>query len=88
MRFIDLREKEQCECAENPVDVLLTSSPYPITSLAVNPLRPWLLATGVGDSTIRIYDRRRLTVGGRGRNEDGGGFTFFILSLKMRYKIA
>jgi hypothetical protein len=31
--------------------------------MAVNPLVPWYLALGVGDSSVKIFDRRRLSVG-------------------------
>jgi len=31
--------------------------------MAVDPLVPWYLALGVGDSSVKIFDRRRLSVG-------------------------
>lgn len=49
-------------------DVLISNS-RAITAIAINPMASHQLAVGCSDSTVRIYDRRCLTLG-------GGKYTF------------
>ncbi|XP_066159238.1 DDB1- and CUL4-associated factor 6-like isoform X2 [Euwallacea fornicatus] len=61
VRWFDLREKSSCsleKCKEN----ILISCKRAITALAVSPTASHQLAVGCADSTVRIYDRRYLSV--------------------------
>lgn len=50
---------------------MLISATRAITSMAVNPIVPWYLAVGTADSSVTIFDRRRLSVGGKDRGLEG-----------------
>lgn len=52
------------------MDVLISAS-RAITSMAVNPLVPWYLAVGTADSAVSIFDRRKLSVGGKEKGVEG-----------------
>lgn len=61
VRWFDLREKSHCQqqkCKEN----ILISCQRAITSLAISPVATHQLAVGCADSTVRIYDRRYLSL--------------------------
>ncbi|XP_050294359.1 DDB1- and CUL4-associated factor 6-like [Anthonomus grandis grandis] len=61
VRWFDLREKSCClqqRCKDN----ILVSCQRAITSLAISPTASHQLAVGCADSTVRIYDRRYLSV--------------------------
>lgn len=45
-------------------DDVLISNPRAITAIAINPMASHQLAVGCSDSTVRIYDRRSLSIGG------------------------
>ncbi|KAL1495021.1 hypothetical protein ABEB36_010510 [Hypothenemus hampei] len=61
VRWFDLREKSSCSlqrCKEN----VLISSQRGITTLVLSPTTSYHLAVGCADSTVRIYDRRFLSI--------------------------
>ncbi len=41
-------------------DILISLS-SPVTTFSLNPMRPYHLAVGASDSTVRIFDRRMLS---------------------------
>ena len=43
-----------------------------VTAMSINPMLPYHLAVGSSDSSVRIFDRRMLSVG-RGLNGGGKG---------------
>lgn len=55
-----------CRKSKCKEDVLI-SNPRAITAIAINPMASHQLAIGCSDSTVRIYDRRSLNIGG-GKN--------------------
>ncbi|CAG9773673.1 unnamed protein product [Ceutorhynchus assimilis] len=61
VRWFDLREKSSCsqhKCKDN----VIVSCQRAITSLVINPRATHQLAAGCADTTVRIYDRRFLSV--------------------------
>ncbi|XP_019761991.2 DDB1- and CUL4-associated factor 6 isoform X1 [Dendroctonus ponderosae] len=61
VRWFDLREKSSCTQQRCKDDILI-SCQRAITALAVSPTASHQLAVGCADSTVRIYDRRYLSV--------------------------
>lgn len=61
VRWFDLRVKERCKKLRCKEDILI-SHHRAVSALCINPLRTHELAIGSSDSTVRIFDRRMLTV--------------------------
>lgn len=61
VRWFDLRTKSSCSQQRCKEDILI-SSQRAITALAINPVASHQLAVACADSTVRIYDRRYLSV--------------------------
>ena len=64
-RQFDLREQHSPN-EPNPHNVLINLNAYlgsraEVKCIAINPLRPNLIAVGANDPYVRIYDRRMLT---------------------------
>ena len=43
-----------------------------VTAMSFNPMLPYHLAVGSSDSSVRIFDRRMLSVGGTAGGRNGG----------------
>lgn len=63
---VDLRQPTQSNAR---ILVNLTGPMLEISSISVAYSKPWLLAVGADDSTLRIYDRRKLVL----ENQEIGG---------------
>lgn len=82
VRWFDLRTKNRCSkgsstaashlaagCGCCSCDSLLIGGLEPVAAMALNPMLPYYLAVGSADSSVRIFDRRMLSVG----SGSGGG---------------
>ncbi|XP_065351883.1 DDB1- and CUL4-associated factor 6-like [Cloeon dipterum] len=59
VRFFDLRQRSNCLQSSCNEDVIV-SWEGAVTTMAVNQMRPFQLAIGCSDSTVRLFDRRML----------------------------
>ncbi|XP_054274371.1 DDB1- and CUL4-associated factor 6-like isoform X1 [Macrosteles quadrilineatus] len=66
VRYYDLRVKEKCY-KENCDEDVLISCQRAVTALAINNIRPYQMAIGCSDSTVRIFDRRMIGTKSSGR---------------------
>ncbi|BET02723.1 WD domain, G-beta repeat [Nesidiocoris tenuis] len=62
VRCFDLRTKQKCTKPRCIEDVMIQSM-RPVTALCINHTRPYQLAVGLSDGSVRIFDRRTLSVG-------------------------
>ena len=56
-----------------------------VTAMSINPMLPYHLAVGSSDSSVRIFDRRMLSVG-RGLNGVGKGGSRLVVVLRLMMK--
>ena len=56
-----------------------------VTAMSINPMLPYHLAVGSSDSSVRIFDRRMLSVG-RGLNGGGKGGSRWVVVLRLMKK--
>ncbi|XP_059490940.1 DDB1- and CUL4-associated factor 6-like isoform X2 [Neocloeon triangulifer] len=71
VRFFDLRQRSSCLQSSCSEDVIL-SWEGAVTTMAVNQMRPYQLAVGCSDSTVRLFDRRNLITKSAGGKPDDG----------------
>ena len=57
-----------------------------VTAMSINPMLPYHLAVGSSDSSVRIFDRRMLSVG-RGLNGGGKGGSRWVVFLRLMKKM-
>lgn len=60
----DLRQRHRCSSARNNVLINLLDYNGPNAEakcIAINPVRPEMLAVGANDAFVRVYDRRMLS---------------------------
>ena len=60
--------REGGDCYE---DVMIRCA-QAVTAMSFDPMLPYYLAVGSSDSSVRIFDRRMLSVGGTAGNRNGG----------------
>ncbi|CAF0943540.1 unnamed protein product [Adineta ricciae] len=60
VRLYDLRTKSNCLKAHCNDDILIKSK-WGITSIDVNPMNPYEIVCGCSDSSVRLYDHRKLS---------------------------
>ena len=56
-----------------------------VTAMSINPMLPYHLAVGSSDSSVRIFDRRMLSVG-RGLNGGGKGGSRWVVVYRLMKK--
>ena len=69
--------REGSECHD---DIMIRCA-QAITAMSFNPLLPYYLAVGSSDSSVRIFDRRMLSIGGTA--ETGNGATRCIITINI-----
>lgn len=72
VRWFDLRTKSSCQKDLCKEDILINCSKA-VTAISINPLFPYQLAVGCGDSKVRIFDRRQLGTVNTGHTPDKTG---------------
>ena len=60
--------REGGDCYE---DVMIRCA-QAVTAMSFDPMLPYYLAVGSSDSSVRIFDRRMLSVGGAAGSRNGG----------------
>ena len=72
VRWFDLRTKSSCQKDLCKEDIMINCSKA-VTAISINPLFPYQLAVGSGDSKVRIFDRRQLGTVNTGHTPDKTG---------------